>query len=111
MNRPYFSEQIAHYFRSHSIVALLGPRQCGKTTLARAYGKKMEETEDVHYFDLENPIDIERLKNPLLTLKPLSGLIIIDEIQRVPELFALLRVLVDDEAGDKQFLILGSASR
>jgi predicted AAA+ superfamily ATPase len=111
MNRPYFLEQIAHYFKSHAIVALLGPRQCGKTTLARAYGKQLEGEQEVHYFDLENPIDLERLTNPLLTLKPLSGLIVIDEIQRAPELFTLLRVLVDEESANKQFLILGSASR
>ena len=111
MNRPYFLEQIVHYFKSHAIVALLGPRQCGKTTLARAYGKQLEGEQEVHYFDLENPIDLERLTNPLLTLKPLSGLIVIDEIQRAPELFTLLRVLVDEESANKQFLILGSASR
>lgn len=111
MKRPYYLQQIIHYFKTHSIVALLGPRQCGKTTLARAYGKQISETCEVHYFDLENPVDVERLKNPLLTLEPLTGLIVIDEIQRAPELFTLLRVLVDEESTNKQFLILGSASR
>ncbi len=111
MNRPYFLEQIIHYFKTHSIVGLLGPRQCGKTTLARTYAKQIGEQQEIHYFDLENPVDIERLKNPMLTLGSLTGLIIIDEIQRIPELFSLLRVLVDEEFADKKFLILGSASR
>jgi predicted AAA+ superfamily ATPase len=88
------------------IVALLGPRQCGKTALARHYasGKKTE------YFDLEDPTDARRLENPSLALKPLGGLIVIDEIQRKPELFQLLRVLADRQPLPAKFLILGSAS-
>jgi len=85
---------------------LLGPRQCGKTALARRFaaGEKAE------YFDLEDPTDARRLENPSLALEPLAGLVVIDEIQRKPELFPLLRVLADREALPARFLILGSAS-
>jgi uncharacterized protein len=71
-------------------VAILGPRQCDKTTLARMYSKNKPFSKG-NYFDLESNVDIERLKNPQLALKPLSGLIIIDEIQRLPNLFPTLR--------------------
>ncbi|OGZ61331.1 MAG: hypothetical protein A3H51_02255 [Candidatus Spechtbacteria bacterium RIFCSPLOWO2_02_FULL_38_8] len=93
-------------FEVNPIVSLLGPRQCGKTTLARDYasGKQM------HYFDLENPIDLQRLEQPMVQLSELTGLIVIDEIQRRPDLFPMLRVLVDEHK-PRQFLILGSASR
>jgi len=70
------------------VVAILGPRQCGKTTLARTIGAD-------HYFDLENPQDASRLDQPQLALEDLTGLIVIDEIQRIPDLFPLLRYLVD----------------
>jgi len=80
-----------------------GPRQCGKTTLARTFAA-------ADFFDLENPEDLARLDNPQLALEPLEGLIVIDEIQRKPELFPLLRYLVDTNPGQK-YLILGSASR
>jgi hypothetical protein len=93
------------------ILALLGPRQCGKTTLAKMYCKKLESFPAINYFDLESPVDLERLANPILTLSALSGLIVIDEIQRIPELFPVLRVLVDQEGNNRRFLILGSASR
>ena len=84
------------------VVAILGARQCGKTTLAKQF--KYD-----HYFDLENPRDLAMLDQPQLTLEPLQGLIIIDEIQRVPELFPLLRYLVDKNENQK-YLILGSVS-
>ena len=83
--------------------AILGPRQCGKTTLARTL------TAD-SYFDLENPQDLARLEQPQLTLEDLTGLIVIDEIQRLPDLFPLLRYLVD-QGKNRKFVILGSASR
>ncbi len=88
------------------IVALLGPRQCGKTALARRFaaGRQTE------YFDLEDPTDSRRLENPSLMLSPLEGLVVIDEIQRKPELSALLRVLADRQPLPARFLILGSAS-
>ncbi|MBI9086746.1 MAG: ATP-binding protein [Desulfobacterales bacterium] len=104
--RPKILCQIETSFQIHPVTALLGPRQCGKTTLARL----MAEREPATIFDLENPIDVQRLSSPMQALKDLDGLVIIDEIQRKPELFELLRVLVDrtDRAG--RFLLLGSAS-
>lgn len=111
MDRSHFLELIDRYFRSHPIVVLLGPRQVGKTTLARQYSKKFEDFPKSNYFDLENNLDVIRLENPMLSLSPLSGLIIIDEIQRLPDLFPTLRVLIDKEESKQKYLILGSASR
>jgi len=111
MQRKDFIELIDQYFASHSIVALLGPRQCGKTTLAKMYSQKQVRFPKSNYFDLESTIDIERLRNPMLALEPLSGLIVIDEIQRRPELFPALRVLADRYGEKQKYLILGSASR
>ena len=85
------------------VTAVLGARQCGKTTLSRALNGD-------HYFDLENPRDEAKFMNPQLLLENLRGLIVIDEIQRKPELFPLLRYLVDTME-DQRYLILGSASR
>src|SRR5687768_6002156 len=109
--RPFFLQKIESAFKIHPIVTLLGPRQCGKTTLARMYAETKKTTISVHFFDLEDPEDIVQLQNPKLALSKLNGLIIIDEIQRLPDLFPILRVLVDDPYNTKQFLILGSASR
>jgi hypothetical protein len=107
MERPFFFDQINAQFRIHSVCGLLGPRQVGKTTLANEYAQRYGK---VYFFDLENPIDLARLENPMLALANLqSDLVIIDEIQRRPELFPVLRVLVD--AKPRKFLILGSASR
>ncbi len=95
------------------MVALLGPRQSGKTTLARgiARGGAFACDERLNYFDLEDPAHLDRLVTPRLALDPLRGLIVIDEIQRRPDLFPMLRVLADREDVDARFLILGSASR
>jgi uncharacterized protein len=90
---------------------LLGPRQCGKTTLARMYCQLIQNFNPINYFDLESFIDRQRLENAMLALKSLKGLIVIDEVQRAPDLFMLLRVLVDEENNERQFLILGSASQ
>ncbi len=87
------------------VVALLGPRQVGKTTLARRIRRA-----DVHYFDLEDPTVANRLAEPKTALEPLTGLVVLDEIQRMPELFPLLRVLADRKPLPARFLILGSAS-
>jgi uncharacterized protein len=106
IRRPDAVKRINAAFKVHPIAALLGPRQCGKTTLARF----ISEREPCTYFDLENPVDLRRLSAPMSTLRELSGLIIIDEIQRKPELFELLRVLVDRPESSSRFLILGSAS-
>ncbi|MDF2965176.1 MAG: putative superfamily ATPase [Rickettsiaceae bacterium] len=108
MLRQYYIKQIRQYFKINPICAILGPRQCGKTTLSKQFAKELNDAE-INIFDLENPIDLARLDNPLLALQDLKGLIIIDEIQRRPELFPILRVLADSI--DAKFLILGSASR
>src|SRR5882724_10292926 len=92
--------------RRSRVVALLGPRQCGKTTLARQF----VPVESVNYFDLEDPQSLARLAEPDLALRPLKGLVVIDEIQRRPDLFPLLRVLADRKPLPARFLILGSAS-
>lgn len=110
MQRAAFLERIETLFRSHPTVGILGPRQCGKTTLARDYVKSSGRRW-VHYFDLEDPEDLARLDDARLTLAPLRGLVVIDEIQRRPELFPLLRVLVDRATPSQRYLILGSASR
>lgn len=107
MKRSYFIEQIAFQYKIHSVCGLLGPRQVGKTTLAKHYASQYKS---VDFLDLENPFDLARLENPMLTLSNLqSDLVVIDEIQRCPELFPVLRVLVDEKP--RKFLILGSASR
>jgi len=105
--RRYFIDQIAFQYKIHSVCGLLGPRQVGKTTLAKQFAQAYS---NVLFIDLENPIDLARLQNPMLTLSELDNdLIVIDEIQRLPELFPVLRVLVDERP--RKFLILGSASR
>ncbi len=88
------------------IVALLGARQCGKTTLARL----LVRPDSLNYFDLEDPQSLARLDEPATALRPLKGLVVIDEIQRRPDLFPLLRVLADRQPLPARFLILGSAS-
>ncbi len=104
--RPAVINRIERALAIHPIAALLGPRQCGKTTVARMIAEQRPTT----YFDLENPVDIRRLSAPLTVLQDLSGLIIIDEVQRRPDLFELLRVLADRPQNSAQFLLLGSAS-
>ena len=88
------------------VVVLTGPRQAGKTTLAR---QLVDET-SVNYFDLEDPASLSRLDEPMTALAPLEGLVIIDEVQRRPDLFPILRVLADRRDAPAHFLILGSAS-
>ncbi len=87
------------------IVSILGPRQSGKTTLARSFAQRRKAT----FFDLENPTDVARLSAPLTALQSLRGLVIIDEVQRLPQLFEILRVLADRPKAPAKFLILGSA--
>lgn len=105
INRPQYVTSISSALERSPVTALLGPRQCGKTTLARLFSKQ-----GTHYFDLEAPSDRQRLQNPELLLSSLTGLIILDEIQLVPELFSILRVLVDRQENKARYLILGSAS-
>jgi uncharacterized protein len=92
--------------RRSRIVALLGPRQCGKTTLAREF----VGVDSLNYFDLEDPASLARLSEPELALRPLKGLVVIDEVQRRPDLFPLLRVLADRRPLPARFLLLGSAA-
>lgn len=89
-------------------VSILGPRQCGKSTLAR---RVIAQSGDTVYLDLELPSDIRKLSEPELFLRQHRGkLVCLDEIQRMPEIFPVLRSLIDEERGNGQFLILGSAS-
>jgi predicted AAA+ superfamily ATPase len=104
--RPHVIDRISAAFRVHPVAALLGPRQCGKTTVARM----IADREPCTYFDLEHPVDARRLSEPMTALGNLSGLVVIDEVQRKPELFELLRVLVDRPGQSARFLLLGSAS-
>lgn len=97
-------------FKVNPVVGLLGPRQSGKTTLAQQYSERFSK-DKVWFFDLENPRDLARLSEPALALAELDGLIILDEIQREPELFSYLRVLIDQKKRKTKILILGSASR
>jgi predicted AAA+ superfamily ATPase len=106
IDRPLYLEQLAVAMKRAPITALLGPRQCGKTTLARLFGA----TREAVYFDLESQPDLRRLQNPELMLGSLQGMVILDEIQRLPHLFSVLRVLVDRPENQARFLILGSAS-
>lgn len=100
--RSYDIESIRRLIKTFPVAAILGPRQCGKTFLARQI--KVD-----HYFDLENPRDLAAFDQPQLLLEKLEGLIVIDEIQRRPELFPVLRYLVDHHPRQR-YLILGSAS-
>jgi len=111
MQRTYFLNLLSKAFEIHPIVVLLGPRQCGKTTLAKQFeiGDRAGFSE-AHYFDLEKPTDLGRLANPYLYLSQLKGLIILDEIQTQPSLFPILRSLADEASVDRKFLLLGSAS-
>ena len=92
--------------RRAPVVVLAGPRQCGKTTLARQF----LTPESVNYFDLESPPSLARLDEPMTALAPLQGLVVIDEVQLRPDLFPTLRVLVDRTPAPSRFLVLGSAS-
>ena len=106
LQRPAFLDQLKTATKRSPITALLGPRQCGKTTLARLFAKGHGAT----FFDMESVADQRRLQNPELALGELSGLVILDEVQAAPELFPVLRGLVDRARHSTRFLILGSAS-
>ena len=109
IQRDSYIDEISLQFNIHGVCALLGPRQCGKTTLARQYADR-EKYINVYRFDLEDPQHHAQLEYPKLALASLEGLVIIDEIQLRPNLFSYLRVLVDEKP-DSRYLILGSASR
>jgi hypothetical protein len=104
--RDRLLRRIRSALKHSAAVALLGPRQCGKTTLARMLVK----TDSTNYFDLEDPASLRRLDDPQTALSELRGLVVIDEVQRRPELFPVLRVLLDRPRSPARFLLLGSAS-
>jgi predicted AAA+ superfamily ATPase len=106
IERSHLLNRIELLFRSNPIVLLLGPRQCGKTTLARVLAEKW----CAHYFDLENPRDYDRLAQPMTSLETLRGRVVLDEAQLRPALFPILRVLADRVPLPARFLLLGSAS-
>jgi hypothetical protein len=106
IQRSDYLKRIATALKRNPVVGLIGPRQCGKTTLAREY----LSADSANYFDLEDPISLARLENPMLALKSLEGLVVIDEIQFKPEVFSILRVLSDRSECNAKFLVLGSAS-
>lgn len=106
INRTTDVQWVRTALKRSRVVALLGPRQCGKTTLARQF----VAADSLNYFDLEDPYSLARLSEPDTALRPLKGLVVIDEIQRRPALFPLLRVLADRKPLGVRFLILGSAS-
>lgn len=109
--RPFFKKKTYTALKRNPIVGILGPRQAGKTTLAREVANELQaKGTPLHYFDLEHPQDVLRLDEPVQALEELTGLIVIDEVQRRPNLYPYLRVLADRPEKKAQFLILGSAS-
>lgn len=110
IKRPELTNAIRKSLKTYKVTALIGSRQVGKTTLAKSIAKLLK-IKNVHFFDLEDPTDFNLLDNAKLTLEPLSGLIIIDEVQRRPELFKYLRVKADNLDNKSKILILGSSSR
>lgn len=106
LDRPDPLGHLLDALRRSRVVALLGPRQCGKTTLAR----QIVPVDSPNYFDLEDPASLARLDEPMTALSGLVGVVAIDEIQRRPNLFPVLRVLADRESDPARFLILGSAA-
>jgi uncharacterized protein len=108
IERDHEINTLISLLKRHRVVGIIGARQVGKTTLARLLFTQMRSPSS--YFDLENPEDLSRLADPMFTLKEIKGLVVIDEIQRLPDLFPVLRVLVDRPKGSTRFLVLGSAS-
>ncbi len=108
VQRSEYTARLTTALHRSPVVALLGPRQCGKTTLAKALGRGWSTSVD--YLDLESQRDQRRLQNPEMALESSVGLTVLDEIQEMPHLFAVLRSLVDRDGRHGRFLILGSAS-
>jgi predicted AAA+ superfamily ATPase len=104
--REYLLHSLQHGLQRSPAVALSGPLQTGKTRLAHSFA----QTQGARFFDLEDPADRVALQNPMLTLGPLRGLVVLDEVQRARELFPALRVLLDRPEIPARFLLLGSAS-
>jgi len=106
--RNTLENRIVDSLESNPITALLGPRQCGKTTIAKSIAV---QTTNHSFFDLENPTDYASMtQSPMIQLESTEGLVVLDEIQRLPDLFPILRVLADRASDKRKFLILGSAS-
>ena len=99
--------EVSRLLSSFPVVGIIGARQVGKTTLAHQLSTRFEERT---FLDLEDPSAVARLSSPKLALEPLRGLVVLDEVQRVPELFRVLRVLADRPGLPARFLVLGSAS-
>ena len=106
IERTHLLTEIRKALKRNRVIALIGPRQCGKTTLAR----QIVAPDSSNYFDLENPVSLTRLDEPMTALQDLRGTIVLDEVQRRPDLFPILRVLADRNPLPARFLILGSAS-
>lgn len=106
LERVADTEQLVSALRRSPVVLLTGPRQAGKSTLAR----QVVGAPRPNVFDLEDPRDLARLGEPTMSLPPLRGTVIIDEAQRVPDLFPVLRVLIDEDRRPGRFLVVGSAS-
>lgn len=106
--REHHLRRVRLLLREFPVVAILGARQVGKSTLARQLAAARRGP--THWFDLENPVDLARLADPGLELRPLRGWVVLDEIQRLPDVFPLLRVLADRPRAPARFLVLGSAS-
>jgi uncharacterized protein len=106
IKRVALEKHVRAALRRSRVVAIIGPRQCGKTTLARQF----LAADSPNYFDLEDPASLARLDEPMTALQDLRGLVVIDEVQRRPELFPVLRVLGDRKPLPACFLILGSAA-
>jgi predicted AAA+ superfamily ATPase len=106
IERPGVLDEIRRALKRSQVVALIGPRQSGKTTLAR----QLVAADSLNYFDLEDPASLARLDEPMTALAGLRGIVVIDEVQRRPDLFPVLRVLADRTPLPARFLVLGSAS-
>jgi predicted AAA+ superfamily ATPase len=106
IDRPRAKLAIETALSRSPAVAVIGPRQCGKTTLCRHF----VPADSLNYFDLEDPVSLARLEEPMTALSGLDELVVIDEVQRKPELFPILRVLIDRKRKPGRYLILGSAS-
>ncbi len=107
IQRPRWLAEIRAALARSRVTALIGPRQSGKTTLAR----QIVPPDSPAYFDLEDPGSLARLAEPMTAMAPLRGIVVIDEVQRRPELFPILRVLTDRRPLRTRFLVLGSAGQ
>src|ERR1700723_1423097 len=108
IDRDLHVQRITGLLKRFPVVALLGARQVGKTTLAGLIAPSLSDHNT--RFDLENPADVARLADPMLALQGLKGIVVLDEVQRRPELFPVLRVLADRKPVRARFLVLGSAA-